>query len=244
MIKAVIFDMFETLVSLFKGKTYFGEDIAADMGVTPEVFRGPWHATEDRRTLGKMTIEEGIAEALRSIGLYSEDNVRKIAQKRRNALNDTFSMIPEDSDRLLQSLHDKGIRTGLISNCFSDEADFIRKCRLYPLFDEVMLSYEQGIGKPDPAIYLKMIDKLRVKPEECIYVGDGGSGELFAAKEAGMKPVQALWFRDIMFEPHIPSPVYDEFMYAQTPEDIERITEDLRNAESQAEEPRTSDLKS
>ena len=32
MIKAVIFDMFETLVTLFEGRTYFGEHIAADVG--------------------------------------------------------------------------------------------------------------------------------------------------------------------------------------------------------------------
>ena len=29
MIKAVIFDMFETLVSMFSGDTYFSEDMAA-----------------------------------------------------------------------------------------------------------------------------------------------------------------------------------------------------------------------
>ena len=37
-IKAVIFDMFETLVTLFEGRTYFGEDIAADTGVDPAAF--------------------------------------------------------------------------------------------------------------------------------------------------------------------------------------------------------------
>ena len=39
MIKAVVFDMFETLVTLFEGRTYFGEDIAADCGADPVVFR-------------------------------------------------------------------------------------------------------------------------------------------------------------------------------------------------------------
>ena len=42
MIKAVIFDMFETLVTLFEGRTYFSEDIAADLGIDPEVFRHEW----------------------------------------------------------------------------------------------------------------------------------------------------------------------------------------------------------
>ena len=31
MIKAVVFDMFETLVTLFEGRTYFGENIAEDV---------------------------------------------------------------------------------------------------------------------------------------------------------------------------------------------------------------------
>ncbi len=220
MTKAVIFDMFETLVSLFRGRTYFSENIADDLGISVDLFRGLWHANEDARTLGKMTIEAGIGEALSAIGMYSEDAVQKIMGKRREVLNDTFSMIPEESDILLQSLRDKRIKTGLISNCFSDEAEFIRNCRLYSLLDTVMLSYEQGIRKPDPAIYLRTAEKLGVKPEECLYVGDGGSNELFTAKEVGMKSIQALWFRPIMFEPHIPSPVYQEFQHAETQEDI------------------------
>ena len=222
MVKAVIFDMFETLVSLFDGKTYFSENMAADLGVSEEAFRKPWHATENDRTLGKITIEEGIGVALQALGIFSEEKVSFIDGKRLEALTDTFSMIPEESDQLLIRLHEKGIKTGLISNCFSDEAKFIKESRLFPLFDEVMLSYEQGIGKPDPEIYRQMIGKLGVRPDECIYVGDGGSRELFTAKELGMKPVQALWFREGMFEPHIPCPVLDDFLHAETQADIEK----------------------
>ena len=38
MIKAVVFDMFETLVSLFEGRTYFGENIAEDVGMEPAIY--------------------------------------------------------------------------------------------------------------------------------------------------------------------------------------------------------------
>ena len=50
MIKAVIFDMFETLVTLFQGKTYFSEDIAEDLGIGMNDFRREWHVTEKDRT--------------------------------------------------------------------------------------------------------------------------------------------------------------------------------------------------
>ncbi|RKM58631.1 HAD family hydrolase [Butyrivibrio sp. XB500-5] len=226
MIKAVIFDMFETLVSLFEGSTYFSEDIAADLGVEHDPFRKAWHETEEARTLGKVTIEEGIGEALKAMGIYSEKNVAMVADGRKATLEDTFRVIPKESLDLLHALRAKGILTGLISNCYSDEARMIKNCSLYPLLDAAMLSYEQGVAKPEPEIYLRAAAELGVKPEECLYVGDGGSRELFTAKEIGMHPVQALWYRHMMFEPHVPSPVFDEFPHAESRKDIEEMLEE------------------
>ena len=68
MIKAVIFDMFETLVSLFNGRTYFSENIAEELGVTTDEFRAAWHANETDRTIGLKTMEEGITATLQAIG--------------------------------------------------------------------------------------------------------------------------------------------------------------------------------
>ena len=220
MIKAVIFDMFETLVTLFEGKTYCGEDIAADLGADPVLFRKAWHATEHDRSTGKYTIEEGLTIALKEIGFYSEENVALAAGKRREALSYTFAAIPEASIRLLQELHNRGVAVGLITNTFSDERDMIRACPLFPLFDEALISYEQGICKPDPELYQRMLQNLKVKAEECVYVGDGGSRELFAARKIGMTAVQCTWFRDRAFEPHIPCPIYEEFPQAGSREEI------------------------
>ena len=82
MVKAVIFDMFETLVTLFTGKTYFGENIAEDVGVDPKVFRKEWHSIEDERSTGKYTIKEGLEVVLKRLGVYSEELVELAARKR------------------------------------------------------------------------------------------------------------------------------------------------------------------
>ena len=224
-IKAVIFDMFETLITLFEGKTYFSENIAQDLGVFLEEFRKHWHATEKERTLGKYTMAEGVGISLKNLGAYSEENVRLVVEKRRAALQDTFNAIPEASIRLLQSLHEHGILVGLITNTFSDECEMIKACPLFPLFDVAMISYEQGLCKPDPEIYKRMITKLGVKPEECLYVGDGGSRELYGARDAGMQAVQCTWFHERAFEPHIPCPLLDDFPHADTQEDILKYIE-------------------
>ena len=218
--KAAIFDMFETLVTLFVGRTYFSENIAQDLGLPLEDFRKAWHETEKDRTLGKLTMAEGAALTLKKLGIYSEDNVKLICQKRLDALGDTFAAIPSESIKLLQDLRQKGIKTGLITNTFSDERDLILKSPLYPLFDVTMISYEQGLSKPDPAIYQRMLDALKFNPEECLYVGDGGSRELYAAQALGMKAIQCTWFHKLAFEPHIPCPLLDEFPHADHQTDI------------------------
>ena len=214
MIKAVVFDMFETLVTLFEGRTYFGEDIAADVGANPVTFRKEWNLIENDRSVGKYSIEEGLEIVLKKLGLYTKDMVRLAADKRRQALGDSFANIPDESFMMLDSLKAEGIKIGLITNTFSDERDIIRECELFKYFDVALISYEQGICKPDLRLYEKMINELNVRPEECLYVGDGGSRELYAAREAGMHPVQCTWFHERAYEPHIPCPVLDEFDHA------------------------------
>ncbi len=220
MIKAVVFDMFETLVTLFTGRTYFGEDLAADVGADLFTFRKEWHSIEKDRSTGKYTIEEGLEIVLKRLGIYTEEKVRLGAAKRREALNDTFSAIPEDTFRMLRGLKERRIKIGLITNTFSDERDIIRESALFPYFDAALISFEQGICKPDPALYKKMTELLNVNAEECLYVGDGGSRELYAAREAGMHPVQCTWFHERAYEPHIPCPILEEFEHAEHQQDV------------------------
>lgn len=226
MIRAVVFDMFETLVTLFEGRTYFGEDIAADVGADPAAFRKEWHSIEDDRSIGKYSIEEGLEIVLKRMGLYSEELVKMAAGKRRQALGDTFSAIPDETFMMLDTLKKKGIKIGLITNTFSDERDIIRESPLFKYFDVALISYEQGICKPDLELYKRMTDKLNVKPEECLYVGDGGSRELYAARDAGMHPIQCTWFHDRAYEPHIPCPILDEFDHADHQSEILDLCKD------------------
>lgn len=83
-----------------------------------------------------------------------------------------------------------------------------------------MISYEKGMCKPDPKIFLDMIKALGVSAWECLYVGDGGSRELYAAKDAGMQTIQATWFYELAFEPHIPCHPLPEFRQAGEPLEI------------------------
>lgn len=194
MIKAVIFDMYETLITHFQSPLYFGAQMAADAGIPEHKFQALWEPTEYDRTVGKMTLEDALENILKENGCYSKELLNLIVQKRIKVKEECFNHLHEQIIPLLRGLKEKGIQIGLISNCFSEEAEVIRKSVLFPYFDVVCLSYEQGLKKPDIEIYKRCIDKLNVEAGECLYVGDGGSFELEAAKSIGMKAVQAVWY--------------------------------------------------
>lgn len=194
MIKAVIFDMFETLITHYRCPLYFGAQMARDAGIDEEVFQSRWRATEQERSVGKMTLEEVIEMILRENHVYSEKLVEKIAEKRTMTKRECFSHLHPEIIPMLVGLKEKGYKVGLISNCFSEEAKVIRESELFPYFDGVCLSCEQGVEKPDKEIFRRCMDQLGVNPQECLYVGDGGSRELETARDLGMKAVQAVWY--------------------------------------------------
>ena len=197
-IQAVIFDMYETLVTQFCSPLYYGTQIAEDLGLSPEEFLPGWKAIEEARATGKLTLEDAIAQLLRRHGIF--EHHRRVVEKRTAIQADCFRHLHPGILPMLSALQEKGIRIGLITNCFSEEATLIRGSELFPYFDAPCLSWEEGIRKPDPAIYHACLSKLGIRAERCLYVGDGGSLELETARSLGMQAVQATWYRQPAFE--------------------------------------------
>lgn len=194
MIKAVIFDMYETLITQYESPLYFSSQMAVDAGIPENQFQAMWRAMETERTIGNITLEKAIEIILKKNGCYAKELLDTIVHKRIECKKECFHHLHTEIIPLLCSLKNKGIRIGLISNCFSEEAKVIRNSVLFPYFDAVCLSYEEGIQKPNTEIYKRCINRLRVKACECLYVGDGGSQELEAANGLGIKAVQAVWY--------------------------------------------------
>lgn len=194
MIRAVIFDMYETLVTLYACPPYMGKQITAEIEIPEQKFREIWNPSENDRTLGKRTVEDVIEEILRVNHRYSEELYETIIAKRKIASRACFDYLHSGILPLFDALKSRGIQIGLITNCFFEERDVIRKTVLFPYFDSVCMSCELGLKKPDPAIYRVCMENLGVSPEECLYVGDGGSRELETAESLGMHPLQAAWY--------------------------------------------------
>lgn len=199
-IQAVIFDMYETLVTQFCSPLYYGTQIAQDLNLLPETFLPGWRKTEEARATGKQTFEAAMEQLMKEHGIYTPERHSRIVAKRMAIQEDCFSHLHPQILPMLQDLKNRGIKIGLITNCFSEEAQLIRRSVLFPLFDAPCLSYEAGVRKPDPAIYRACLAQLGLPAEHCLYVGDGGSQELETARLLGMQAVQATWYRREAFE--------------------------------------------
>jgi len=59
---------------------------------------------------------------------------------------------------------------------------------IHTLFDDVVVSAEVGMAKPEPAIFRLAADRLGLAPRECVFVDDWDDN-VTAAREVGMRGV-------------------------------------------------------
>jgi len=88
---------------------------------------------------------------------------------------------------VLEELKKRKMKLGVISNIVSRTlVPFrLRTCGIDRFFDVVLTSARLGIRKPNPAIFLKAIELLRVEPKQAIYIGDTLSRDVAGARKAG-----------------------------------------------------------
>ena len=193
--KVVIFDLFETLITEWGHEKYTKRQMCADLGVDKERFDVFWKEKEEERYLGKIDFEGSVRYAGSKMGKkINSDTLAYVLNRRIAAKATCFENVDPDVFRMLETIKKMGLRTAIVSNCSSEEVKVIRESELYRYFDEVVLSYEVHMKKPDRSIYDEAARRLGVEPKDCIFVGDGGSNELQGAKNAGMKTIQAKWF--------------------------------------------------
>lgn len=221
MIKAVIFDMYETLVTLFESPMYFSKDMAKDAGIDSVVFKEAWSKTITDRTLGLVTYEDVIKKILKDNDCFTQETLLLLSKKRTECKAEVFNHMNPEIILMLNTLKEKGLKIGLISNCFSEEAKVIKESVLFPYFDAIMLSFDEKICKPDTRIFIRCLEKLNLAADECLYIGDGGSQELETAASLNMKTAQAVWYLKDGYEQ--PVSRLDGYIHLESPMEVLRL---------------------
>lgn len=195
MTRAVLFDLFETLVTESAARPAGAASLGPSLGIDDKVFRAAWASRRADVVLGRLSF----AAALVDIGLGVGHPVDRAAvkwarQTRVRVKSAPFASIDAEVLTALTSLRNRGLRLAVVSNCFAEDIAGWAGCPLAPMFDGRVFSFEVGLAKPDPAIYLKACDRLAVRADDTVFVGDGASDELDGARRAGLRACQAMWF--------------------------------------------------
>jgi putative hydrolase of the HAD superfamily len=192
--RSIVFDLFHTLVDpeAFRPGDHRRTEIVADLiGVNPQAFLSYWTNTLPTRLTSSKTVLQFLEEYyLTQTGKRCPRDKLERADYELGRYQDIAILRPRpDVVAALRALRSKGVKLGLLSNC--DEREFREWSHslLAPLFDTVCTSYSIGYAKPSVRAYEIALSMLEMKASRSIFVGDGGSGELEGAKEAGFGQV-------------------------------------------------------
>ncbi len=190
--QAVIFDLFGTLVSEPSRRKQQSvlREMAAVLSVPADDFVRLWAETRDKRSLSILSsLEANIKYICRIIGAPVKADRIKLACQLKVEITRLPLKPREGAGELLSHLKSADYRVGLINNCGPEVPPLWKETPLASLFDIAVFSATTGLKKPGPRIYRLAAEQLAVKPEGCLYIGDGDNSELTGAANAGMHPV-------------------------------------------------------
>jgi putative hydrolase of the HAD superfamily len=98
---------------------------------------------------------------------------------------------------MLERLRGRGLRTGIVSNFDHRLPAVLEALALAPLFDLVVLPGDVGAAKPDARIFVHALQRLGLRPEEAVYVGDDADDDIAAAERAGLRAIDAAALPDL-----------------------------------------------
>jgi FMN phosphatase YigB (HAD superfamily) len=188
--RAIIFDLFKTLGEF--ERTITDDDATSllrDRGY--EVYPQAWrHAFSfvvfvDYPRQGFGSHEDLFKQVFKSLEVdVNDETVHDLADMFRSS---PFRLYPE-SIEAVKRVHSIGLKTAIATSTpkpfFRTGAEPIAGC-----IDFICTGYEAGYEKSNPQIYKVITDRLQVKPEETVVIGDDPVLDIHNAKQQGMRAI-------------------------------------------------------
>ena len=203
MIRAIVFDFGQTLVDSSGGfraaEKEAQEKAFATLGLADReeflsVYRAIRTAFHGRSRFSRKAILEGVFHHYgREPDPLLLEGWETDYWQRVQAMTRVF---PEAGE-VLRKLKEMAYRLALITNAQGQQEEGRHRLANYPelerLFEVVVVAGEGGVPpKPDPAPFRLCLDKLGLRPEEAVYVGDDWRIDVCGAEAVGMQP---LWLK-------------------------------------------------
>lgn len=166
------------------------QQMAAALSLPYERFAVAWSATRDGRGTGALpSVRDALVHLCQTIDHPAPSNAIDAAGQLFKAHVEERFVVRPDALSTLAAIKQRGLATGLITNCGGEDADCFDRSPLAPLIDCPAPSNRVGYRKPDPRIFTFVAQRLNLSPRDCLFVGDGQNEELHAATQVGMRAV-------------------------------------------------------
>jgi 2-haloacid dehalogenase len=169
-IQAIIFDFGGVLINwdpheLFN--KYFANDTEAVDNFLEEIDFSSWNLSQDKGFpfhQAVINLSARFPHYAHLIRAYDEEWEQSIT-----------GIIPETAEILFR-LKASGYRLYGLTNWSAEKFTLVRhKYEVFNLFEDIIVSGEVKLIKPDPAIFLLLLEKIHRRPEECLLVDDSSS---------------------------------------------------------------------
>jgi putative hydrolase of the HAD superfamily len=168
---AVLLDLYDTLVW---SDWYSWQGRLADhLGVTRELIGRAFGETRPARSVGDTPdTEADLAAVLQAADIESTPGLLAELVEMEREMADSVRLY-DDSLEVVRALRADDVPTALVSNCSHNTRPIVDRLGLEREFDAVILSFEVGAMKPDPAIYREALARLdEPDPSRSVFVDD------------------------------------------------------------------------
>lgn len=184
MIKAVIFDVGGVLLKWPREIVF--NDIKSELDLDDEAMEAFWNRYLRAFSKGEYTEAELWAKARTELGI-------RLVKIEENLLGRAFAKNTEAYKEVVEyarELKNRGLKIAILSNTNSVHTLITEQHKVFEPFDDVFLSHEIGLRKPETAIYKHVLNQLKIKPEETIFIDDTLEN-IQATRRLGMHTVLA-----------------------------------------------------
>lgn len=185
MIKAIIFDCGGVLLKKERNRDLV-TILANVIGASSDSIRPLWEKHHDNLLTGNLTSKEFIG--VLADELNYQHNINEIYSKWAEKISITKSSINHNLINYIRTLRQK-FKIYVLSNMINLAEEDKALTRLKENFDGYFTSYQLGSRKPQPEIFRKLLAKINLRPDECIFVDDNQKN-ISASASLGFHSIQ------------------------------------------------------
>ncbi len=194
MIKAIIFDLDNTLLDFVKMKQFSVKAAITAMNEAglevdeKKAYEDIFDLYMERGWENQQVFDDYLNQ---TVGEVSNKILAAGIVSYRRAREATLLVYPNVNKTLIQLIK-MGINLAVVSDAPSREAWMrLYYLNLHHVFDPVLTFDDTGVRKPSPKPFQMALDYLKIEPNEAIMIGDWPERDVVGAKEIGMKTIFA-----------------------------------------------------